>query len=220
MFKEIIKEMFHPSKAAIIASLKRSDGLPVSEVAKEVDMSYMGVKQHCINLEKMGFLETVKIPRKDVGRPEKLYRLTSKCDDLFPVAGAEITIDILKDVSELYGQDAPEKLLRKYFNRKTKELSPLISVNASMKEKVTLLSELLENQGFFMSADYKEEDSISLMEYHNPFRSIIEIYPVCREIQNEMFKDILDLNTSFITIDGSHGQKQVKYVFKRLAQVA
>ena len=35
------------SWAAILEAIKASDGMPVSDLSRELKMSYMGVKQHC-----------------------------------------------------------------------------------------------------------------------------------------------------------------------------
>ena len=48
-------------------------------------MSYMGIKDHCLALEKDGYLDTWRRP-KPVGRPEMLYRLTDRARELFPGA--------------------------------------------------------------------------------------------------------------------------------------
>ena len=96
---------------AILEAIKRSEGKTVSQLAKELEMSYMGIKQNCVNLEKMGYLKTWRVPRKDKGRPEKLYQLTAQCDVLFPQAGVGLTLDVMESVRQLYGETAPEKLL-------------------------------------------------------------------------------------------------------------
>ena len=51
MFSEALHDISRPSCLAIIAELKRSGGLAIPELAKLLDMSYMGIKQHCIRLE-------------------------------------------------------------------------------------------------------------------------------------------------------------------------
>ncbi|MDB4295895.1 winged helix-turn-helix transcriptional regulator, partial [Akkermansiaceae bacterium] len=86
------------SYANILASLKRSDGMPISDLSRELGKSYMGIKQHCLKLTEMGYLEEWRVPRekKEVGRPEKLYRLTKKCDPLFPQAGSELSLSVLE----------------------------------------------------------------------------------------------------------------------------
>ncbi len=217
MFKEIFKEMFHPSKAAIISSLKRSDGLPVSEVAKEVDMSYMGVKQHCINLEKMGFLESWRVPRKEVGRPEKLYRLTAKCDELFPTAGADVSIEILDGATEAFGEDAPEKLLRNYFQKKQDAWSKQIPTSATLEEKVKAVSELREADGFFNVLTVEDDKSINIREYHNPLTRITEKYPILSELEHAMLEQLTGTQIKRAITEGPHGQQLTHYGIKSVA---
>lgn len=217
MFKEIFKEMYHPSKAAIISSIKRSDGLPVSDVAKEVEMSYMGVKQHCINLEKLGFLESWRVPRKEVGRPEKLYKLTAKCDDLFPVAGSEFTIGILEGVKDTFGEDAPEKLLRKYFSDKESTWSKSIPANASIKEKAEAVSTLREEDGVFNTFSLEQDNLIKIKEYHNPLAQVIEQYPFVAELEHQMLETLIGTKLEKSMADGPHGQQQVEYGIQNVA---
>ena len=46
MFSQVFRDVCKPSYLAIITELKRSGGLAIPELAKILDMSYMGVKQH------------------------------------------------------------------------------------------------------------------------------------------------------------------------------
>ena len=210
MFKEIFKEMFHPSKAAIIASLKRSDGLPVSEVAKEVQMSYMGVKQHCINLEKQGFVESWRVPRKEVGRPEKLYRLTDKCDELFPVAGVNLTLNLLESTKELFGADAPAKLIEKHFDEQKSAWAPVLDSLSTLTAKAEKLAELREEQGYF-NVFTADSDSISIKEYHNPLTPVFDQYPELKEYELQTLEALLGVSIKRDIVEGPHGQKQVLF---------
>ncbi len=47
----------------VLSVLKRTGGLPVRPLSTRMGMSYMGVKQYCLELEKKGFLETWRQPR-------------------------------------------------------------------------------------------------------------------------------------------------------------
>jgi predicted ArsR family transcriptional regulator len=58
MFLRIARDIAKPQTFAILDLLKRSTGLPVKELAKAMKMSYMGVKQHCMELEKKPPLST------------------------------------------------------------------------------------------------------------------------------------------------------------------
>ena len=77
MFLKTLRDIARPQVVAIFDAIKRSEGLSVAEIARELKMSYMGIKQHCLDLEKKGYLDTWRRP-KEVGRPELAYRLTLK----------------------------------------------------------------------------------------------------------------------------------------------
>ena len=57
----------------IVNALKRSRGLSVNELVDRMRMSYMGIKQHCLTLQRDGYLDTWRRPQK-MGRPEMVYR--------------------------------------------------------------------------------------------------------------------------------------------------
>ena len=90
----LLREMLRSPVLEIIRHLKGSLGLTVKELCAKMDMSYMGVKQHCVDLEKSGFLDTWRRARK-AGRPEKLYRLTPKAEALFGSVEPQLTLDLL-----------------------------------------------------------------------------------------------------------------------------
>ena len=95
MFLKTVRDIAKPQQFAIIELLKRSTGMTVAELGRLIQMSYMGVKQHCLDLEEKGWLDTWRRPLPN-GRPEKLYRLTAKAADLYPDAGNELTLDLLQ----------------------------------------------------------------------------------------------------------------------------
>lgn len=68
----LLREIVHAPVLEIILLLKRSTGMSVNELCREMKMSYMGVKQHCVELEKKRLLDTWRRP-KPAGRPEKVY---------------------------------------------------------------------------------------------------------------------------------------------------
>src|SRR5436190_19028805 len=84
-------------------------------------MSYMGIKQHCITLHRDGYLDTLRRP-PNMGRPEMVYRLTRRTHDLFHADSHQLTLDLLKAAEDIYGPNAPEKLLYGIFKKKTAAL--------------------------------------------------------------------------------------------------
>src|ERR1700747_696610 len=125
MNQRLISEIGRTQRLDIINSLKRTRGLSVNELVDKMNMSYMGIKQHCITLHRDGYLDTWRRPQK-MGRPEMVYRLTRRAHDLFQADSNRFTLEMLESAQWSYGPNAPEKLLYNLFERKC----------ASVKEKV------------------------------------------------------------------------------------
>src|SRR5512132_4049337 len=117
MNQRLISEIGRTQRLDIINSLKRTKGMSVNELVEKMGISYMGIKQHCITLHRDGYLDTWRRPQK-MGRPEMVYRLTRRTHELFETDSNAFTLEVLKALQEIYGPNAPEKLLYTVFERK------------------------------------------------------------------------------------------------------
>src|SRR4029450_3570275 len=118
MNQRLIAEIGRTQRLEILNSLKRTRGMSVNELVERMKMSYMGIKQHCLTLERDGYLDTWRRPQR-MGRPEMVYRLTRRSHDLFQADSNQLTLDLLISAQEIYGPNAPEKLLYNIFEKKT-----------------------------------------------------------------------------------------------------
>src|SRR5438445_8918706 len=121
MNQRLLAEIGRTQRLEILNSLKRTRGMSVNELVGKMKMSYMGIKQHCMTLHRDGYLDTWRRPQK-MGRPEMVYRLTRRSHDLFQSDSNAFTLDMLKAAEEIYGPNAPEKLLYSVFKKKTAAL--------------------------------------------------------------------------------------------------
>jgi predicted ArsR family transcriptional regulator len=189
MFLRSLRDIAKPQSVAVIGLLKRSTGMSVAEMARELKMSYMGVKQHCVDLEKKGFLDTWRRP-KTIGRPEKTYRLTEKARDLFPDAGCEVTLDLLKDVQSIYGPNAPDKLLFSFFSKRTDYYLKKVKGDTPTQRAFSF-SKLREVDGYVSEVSLEGEDGFAIVEYHNPLERITAKYPSAVRMEESMFSRII-----------------------------
>src|ERR1043166_3875479 len=121
MNQRLLAEIGRTQRLEILNSLKRTKGMSVNELVTKMKMSYMGIKQHCLTLERDGYLDTWRRPQR-MGRPEMVYRLTRRTHDLFPAASNQFTLELLQSIRDIYGPNAPEKLLYNAFKQKTAAL--------------------------------------------------------------------------------------------------
>jgi predicted ArsR family transcriptional regulator len=211
MFSQALRDISRPTYAEILEALKRSDGMAVSELARELKMSYMGVKQHCVNLEKKGYLKTWRVPRTQVGRPEKLYRLTEACDELFPQAGPALTLNLLKGVKQLYGSSAPEKMLLHHFEDQRLRWSAKMKTATSLAEKASKLAELRDAEGCFSKCAYDSQSGLRIEEYHHPMAPIFAEYPSSIRMEVQMMERLLGSRMARKLVDNGKGRELVIY---------
>lgn len=188
MFLKVARAVAKPQTFAIMDLLKRSTGMSVNEIAKCLKLSYMGVKQYCNELERKGLLDTFRRP-KDIGRPEKLYRLTSKAGAFYPEVGNELTLDILESVQQLYGPTAPDKLLFNYFSKKADAYLKKVK-GTSVTERAASFAKIRESEGFCSQVEYDSE-GFRIVEFHSTLKEIVSSFPSVKRMEELMFSRIL-----------------------------
>ncbi|MDE1172036.1 MAG: winged helix-turn-helix transcriptional regulator [Verrucomicrobium sp.] len=191
MNNDLLQKIVKSQKYQILAEIKRSQGLSVADLCKRVNLSYMGVKQHCIALEKDGYLDTWRRP-KGMGRPEKAYRLTPRAHDFFPNEYTNLTCQILDSVSAVYGPAAPEKILFQIYQDQWTALQTRLNGASSLEERARVLAGFRDRDGY-MSEYYFDPDAREhqIIEYHSPVIAILDRYAIVKELEEKLFENVL-----------------------------
>ena len=58
MNQRLLAEIGRTQRLEILNTLKRTRGLSVNQLVARMKMSYMGIKQHCLTLERDGYLRS------------------------------------------------------------------------------------------------------------------------------------------------------------------
>jgi predicted ArsR family transcriptional regulator len=190
MKSKLLRKLAKSQKYLILAEIKRSQGLSVSQLCERINLSYMGVKQHCVSLEKDGYLDTWRRP-KGMGRPEKAYRLTPLAQEFFPSEHTNFTSEILRSLEEVYGPAAPEKILYQIFQNQTVKLQAKVSGN-SLEERTRSLVALRDQDGY-MSEYYFNPDiqRHQIIEYNSPLLVIADRFTILTQLENKLIENIL-----------------------------
>jgi predicted ArsR family transcriptional regulator len=189
MNQRILAEIGRTQRLEILNSLKRSKGMSVNELVRKMKMSYMGIKQHCLTLQRDGYLDTWRRPQK-MGRPEMVYRLTRRTHDLFQTDSNEFTLQLLQSVQETYGPNAPEKLLYNVFERKTAALKARVKGD-DVAERAKWLSKLRDSEGYMSQFSTEEAGGPQILECHSPILNLIDRYPIVGRLEQDMFEGVL-----------------------------
>jgi predicted ArsR family transcriptional regulator len=189
MNQKLLAEIGRTQRLEIINSLKRTRGMSVNQLVERMKMSYMGIKQHCLTLQNDGYLDTWRRPQK-MGRPEMVYRLTRRSHDLFASDSNQFTLELLESVREIYGPNAPEKLLYNVFERKTSALKAKVK-GETVADRAKWLAKVRDTEGSMAQFLTGEKDGPQILECHSPIMNLIERYPIIGRLEQDMFESIL-----------------------------
>jgi len=189
MNQRLLVEIGRTQRLEILNSLKRTKGMSVNELVEKMGMSYMGIKQHCLTLQRDGYLDTWRRPQK-MGRPEMVYRLTRRSHDLFPFDSNQFTLELLQSVREIYGANAPEKLLYNVFEQRTAELRAKVKGD-SVIERAKWMAKVRDNEGYMAQFLPSGRDSPQILECHSPILNLLEKYLIIGRLEQDMFEAVL-----------------------------
>jgi predicted ArsR family transcriptional regulator len=204
-----VSEIGRTQRMRIIDTLKKTQGLSVNELGERLKLSYMGVKQHCDQLERNGYVDTWRRP-KPVGRPEMVYRLTPKAHVFFPSATNTTTIEILHAANRLYGHAAGEKLLYSVFAMKTEEYMRKLQ-GKTVLELAEMLVKFRDREGYM--SELSSSEPVAIIEYHSPIFDLLEAFPLVRRLEREMMERILGVRVEREE-EMASGLYRCKFVFQ------
>lgn len=191
MKSRFLKKIAKSQKYQILAEIKRSQGLSVSELCDRINLSYMGVKQHCVSLEKDGYLDTWRRP-KGMGRPEKAYRLTGQAQEFFHTECTNFTREILNCIEQVYGPAAPEKILYQIFQNEAVRLRERVQ-GTTVEEKARSLASIREAEGY-MSEYYYNPDiqKHQVIDYNSPILMVSDRYKIVSDLEKQLIQTLLN----------------------------
>ena len=189
MNQRLLAEIGRTQRLEILNSLKRTRGMSVNELVDKMGMSYMGIKQHCLTLQRDGYLDTWRRPQK-MGRPEMVYRLTRRSHDLFSADSNQFTLELLGSIRDIYGANAPEKFLYNVFEKRTAELRAKVK-GENVVERAKWLARVRDNEGYMAQFLSSEKDGPQILECHSPILNLLEKYPIVGRLEQDMFEAVL-----------------------------
>ena len=190
MTQKLLQAVAQNTRLRIVGLLKRSEGLSIPELADRLSMSYMGVKDVCLDLEKQGLLDARREPKPagTTGRPRLVYRLTPKAHGLFPVASNPLTLAVLEAAKRLYGPAAAEKLLLVTWQDVQRRYEEQIR-GTTLPERVAALARIRDGEGHM--ARVETEPGLRMVEHHCPYLDLLRAYPVVAKLEADALSGVL-----------------------------
>jgi len=155
---------------AILSLLKSEGALTSGALAKILDMTSMGARQHLLRLEKQELVSSFS-QKASVGRPKQLWQLTAKAHATFPDRHADLTLHLIDSIKVIYGDEGLDKLIQSREEKITDEYTAALNACNSLADKVAKLACLRCQEGYIAVVEQLAEEEFLLIENHCPICS-------------------------------------------------
>ena len=126
----------------------------------------MAVRQHLAVLEGEKLVDFTDERRK-VGRPARLWRLTSAADDRFPDGHAELAVGMLQAIQSAFGEQGLERLTKERTRQQVASYrARMPGSDAPLEERLAILARIRREEGYLAESRRRRDGTLQLVQNH------------------------------------------------------
>lgn len=164
------------TRRALLDMLKMRGELSSLQMAEELGVSSMAIRQHMQELEAAG--DVCSVDRaQGKGRPTKFWSLTAGASRHFPDRHRDLILDLLGNVRTVLGEDAMNRLLDERAEEQIRQYGQRMGDRDTLAGRVEELAKLRSEEGYMAEGTLEENGVFSLVENHCP---ICEAAAACK----------------------------------------
>jgi predicted ArsR family transcriptional regulator len=181
------------SRETILHRLKQQGPSDAEAMACQLGISAMAVRQHLYALRSQKLVTYQEQPRP-VGRPAKMWSLTSAANRFFPDAHANLTVNILNATGETYGKQGLRRVVTRCAQQQIANYRTRIPARSSFRNRLEALVSIRNDEGYMAQAQQQEDGSFLLIENHCPIAEAASACPKLCDAELEIFRVVLGEN--------------------------
>jgi predicted ArsR family transcriptional regulator len=178
------------TRRGIVKLLKTEGPMDSAGLAARLDVTPMAVRQHLYALEREKLVDVETRPGP-VGRPAKYWRLTPAANRLFPDAYAELSVSLIKSVTDTFGTSGMSRLLAARLSQQRADYGARIDKSAPLKKRVEQLAQVRTEEGYMAEARPAGRQAFLLVENHCPICAAATACQGFCVTELELFKSVL-----------------------------
>ncbi|MBI2304130.1 MAG: helix-turn-helix domain-containing protein [Chloroflexi bacterium] len=169
------------TRRQILDILKRRGGGTVDELAREMELAPMTVRQHLAVLERDNLVKSREV-RRQTGRPHYVYTLTGEGEDLFPKSYERLAEKVLREarylkqeeMADLDGEKMVALLFQKLAHRMVAIHAPEME-GLALEQRVSTLTRICRERGTLAEWD-KTGVAFIIREYNCPYFRVAQAH--------------------------------------------
>lgn len=187
----LISDPHGSGRERILFLLKTKGPQTAARMSSELGVTTMAIRQHLAVLEGEKLAEFTNERRK-VGRPARVWRLTSKANDRFPDSHSELAVEMLQAIQGAFGEDGLERLTEERIRQQTLSYgSRMPGPDAPIEERVATLARIRREEGYMAEWRRGRNGTIKLVENHCSIANAARICPKLCASELSLFRALL-----------------------------
>lgn len=178
------------SKQKIIDILKHAGEMDATELSSRLNISAMAARQHLYALNAEGLVAYEEQPR-DMGRPAKMWKLTSEANKFFPSGYADLTLTLMNSMKEAFGDQGLERILEARNQEQINVYQDLIADHSPLEDKLESLARIRTEEGYMAEVKQEADGTFLLIERHCPICAAAKACSGFCTKEMDLFQEIL-----------------------------
>ncbi|WP_419793739.1 transcriptional regulator [Pseudomonas palleroniana] len=154
------------SSEHLLRHLKTHGTCSTADLSKVLGVTSEAVRQQMVKLVEQGLVDSV-VARSGVGRPKQLWQLTDSGHARFPDTHAQLTVQIIESVTQLFGQVGIDQVIELRSSQQLAEYQAQLASASSLAERVKRLADARDAEGYMARVE-SDGDDFLLIEDHCP----------------------------------------------------
>jgi predicted ArsR family transcriptional regulator len=155
-----------PGKERVLHTIKKQGPQTAAAIAKRLGITTMAVRQHLSVLAGEALVDFTDDRRK-VGRPARVWRLTTKASARFHDGHAELAVGLVQAAQAAFGEAGLARLSAERTRQQAaKYQERMPGKNASLAVRVATLARMRREEGFMAESRRHRDGTFEMLEHH------------------------------------------------------
>jgi predicted ArsR family transcriptional regulator len=182
--------MPNASEQKILHLLKSQGPQTASDAGGHLGITTAGAQQNLARLAAAGLIEA-EDRKHGRGRPRRYWQLTDSGHARFPDRHADLTLELLKSTSAVFGEEGLERLISHREKASLATYRAALKPCRGLKAKVKALAELRQGEGYMAEWSETRRGEYLLVENHCPICAAATLCQGFCRSELEIFRDVL-----------------------------
>lgn len=178
------------TKSKLLELVKRCGPMTAQDLACKLEISVPAARRHLFDLQEQALIESRTERPSGRGRPQHVFALTERGEAAFPKTYANLCLDVLKQVQQMFGSDAVLHVLEARNVELTERWREHLPEHLPLTVRLERLTTLLNTLGFDAMVE-TDGDSLFLVQRNCPNLTVARQHRELCAAELTMYQSVL-----------------------------